>query len=126
MPVQARNVKVKICRLLRTDNNTPKLVLPKGAYVLRVTTYCDLAVDGGTPSHTFRLGLGGATGLQVFLSTRSQGNPSLSAAGAIMGNQMTTDQKLYCTFGASSSTVGATGWCIFEYVILKDGETIDG
>lgn len=120
-----RDLLTKVIRIARTDSATPKAVLPKGAFVIRVTTYIDTTADAGTP--TYNLGWSGASTSLLngaVITGRGQAFPS-TTSGTSLFTALDQDRELLGTFNAVGSASGSTGYVTIEYVVVGPGEGPD-
>jgi hypothetical protein len=115
---KSRDVMYKYFPILRTDNATPKCVLPKGATVvdLEVVQTTNATTGAGAVS----LGYAGVANafLNAFsLATTAVGNVKPGVAiGSVFGQLLTTDITVLSTYAVGTSTAGGEGWVKLGFV----------
>ena len=114
-----RKLQYKFFEVARTDSDTTKCILPKGATVVDVEV-CQTAA-AVTAAATFDIGLGSdVDGLIDGFSMAVTTPVGLVKAGATLGvsfgQVLAADSKVTVTYIAGSSTAGGTGWVKIGYL----------
>jgi hypothetical protein len=126
-PKARDNIVYKFFEILRTDNATPKCVVPKDAIIVDLEV-CQNVI-ASTAAATFDLGWAGATDTLIDGFTMSNSAMvGLQKVGAAadpgFGTKLTADRTILSTYVAGSSTAGGTGWVKIGYVVPGPGETL--
>lgn len=122
-----RNVIRRIVRILRSDNNTPKVTLPKDAVITSI--FVNQTSNAVTGAGSFSLGWSGAPTALVnafSMPTSRVGFTSAgAAAGSAVGTKLDVDRVVLSTYTAGSSTAGGEGYVIIEYFMAGAGEDLN-
>ncbi len=123
---KARDLKVKVVAIARTDSSTEKCVLPKDAVIAGVYVLQD--VNAATATATFDLGFSGDTDgiLNDFtMATTAVGYVAAgAAAGSAVGTKLDSDKVIVSTYTVGSSTGGGTGYVFIHYFVPGPGESL--
>jgi hypothetical protein len=121
-----RSLQTKIVPIARTDSSTEKCVLPKGAVIVSVNVFQDVAAT--TAAGSFDLGWTGDTDgiLNDFsMATTAVGLVNAgTAAGTGVMTKLDSDKVVLSTYTVGSSTAGGTGYVIIGYFVAGPNEAV--
>lgn len=122
-----RSVQTKVIAIARTDNDTTKAWLPKGAVLLgvEVLQLTDAVTDTGSFTVGGNADADGVLAAFTMATTKVGLVKAGVSAGVLVGTKLTADTRISSTYTVGSSTAGGTGLVYLSYFVPGPGEGVD-